>query len=183
MEQGRRHHIGFCAFILLAFLLVDLAAAPAFAQSDRPLEDEAQEAQARTLMQEIRCVVCQNQSIVDSNADIAGDLRRIIRKQVSEGKSNDAIKAFLVDRYGDWVLLSPPLNPGTVFLWLSPVLFLLIGGIIVLKKQHKQSSTLTPTALSDSEKQALQALLEEEVMPDDNNDTDGSPRKMGESET
>ncbi|MBL4789153.1 MAG: cytochrome c-type biogenesis protein CcmH [Kordiimonadaceae bacterium] len=120
------------AFVLLAVIAVFSATA-----SDTPLKDPAQEAVARELMKEIRCLVCQNQSIEDSNADLAKDLRDIVREQVALGSSPDQVRAYLVDRYGDWVLLKPPVNRLTWFLWGSP--FLLLAGVLiaVVSSRHK----------------------------------------------
>jgi cytochrome c-type biogenesis protein CcmH len=99
--------------------------------SDNPadrLKDPAQEARARVLFQELRCVVCQNESIDDSEADLAQDLRRIVRAQIGEGRSDAQIRAFLVQRYGDFILLKPPLNPANAILWFAPLALLLAGG-------------------------------------------------------
>jgi cytochrome c-type biogenesis protein CcmH len=99
--------------------------------ADRPsdrLKDPAEEARARGLFQQLRCVVCQNESIDDSEADLAQDLRRIVRGQIAAGRTDGQIRAFLVQRYGDFILLKPPLTPGNAVLWLGPLALLLIGG-------------------------------------------------------
>lgn len=132
-------------------------AAAAVAVDEKPLADPEQEALARSLMKEIRCLVCQNQSIEDSNADLAKDLRKIVRERVSFGDSSENVRAYLVDRYGDWVLLEPPLNKSTLFLWGSPFLFLLlvILGIVAARKR-----TVPPVPLSSEEQQKLEQLLQ-----------------------
>lgn len=140
--------------IITAFALI-LITFTAFAD-DIPLTDPTQEAYARSLMKEIRCLVCQNQSIEDSNADLAIDLRNIVREQVVAGKSHTEIKAYLVDRYGDWVLLKPPVRSDTMFLWGSPLLILLIIFLIVAFSRKKQAA---PVALSDEEKAKIDDLL------------------------
>lgn len=115
---------------LLAFL-----AAPAFAQSSLPparyaytqLEDPRQEAQARGLMESLRCLVCQGQSIADSDADMAGDMRALVRERIAAGEKPEAVRAWLIDRYGNWVSYKPPVEPLTWPLWAAPVLMLAAG--------------------------------------------------------
>lgn len=119
--------------LLLAFALV--LAAPAFADSSLPpaaladtqLADPRQERQAKALMEEIRCLVCQGQSIADSNAEMAGDMRALIRRRIQAGESPESIRAWLVARYGHWVSYDPPLEPLTWPLWALPVLLVLAG--------------------------------------------------------
>lgn len=98
---------------------------------DTPLPDSAQEARARAMFHEIRCVVCQSESVADSPADVAQDIRNLIRERISEGDSDEAIKAYLVSRYGDAVLMAPPLETRTWLLWFGPLLLLLSGGLAV----------------------------------------------------
>lgn len=98
---------------------------------EEALPDAAQEARARSLFRELRCVVCQGQSIDESNADLAADLRQIVRGKIVEGESDETIKTFLVDRYGVFVLMRPPMRSDTYLLWFGPVLLLLIGGGMV----------------------------------------------------
>jgi len=103
---------------------------PALAmQPEERLNDSGLEARARTISREIRCLVCQNQSIDNSDADLAHDLRRIIRERLTAGDSDAAVKDFLVARYGDFVLLRPPFRLSTIFLWLIPFAILVGGGI------------------------------------------------------
>jgi len=121
--------------LLLAALIVGLAAAPVLADSDMPpaplaytqLPDARQEAQAQALMQTIRCLVCQGQSIADSDAELAGDMRAMVRARIAAGEKPEAIRAWLVRRYGAWVSYEPPLDRTTWLLWAAPVLFVLIG--------------------------------------------------------
>lgn len=133
------------------------AAALAVAVDEKPLDNPALEAQARELMKEIRCLQCQNQSIEDSNADIARDLRALIRERIALGDSPENVKAYLVDRYGDWVLLKPPVKTSTYFLWGSPFLVVLI--IAFLLARRKQETTVA-SPLTDDEKAQLNELLE-----------------------
>jgi cytochrome c-type biogenesis protein CcmH len=119
-------------------LLIPLAmliAAPAYADSSMPaasladtqLSDPAKEAQAKALMESIRCLVCQSQSVVDSNADLAGDMRALIRRRIQDGENPEAVRAWLIQRYGDWVTYDPPVSARTGFLWALPLLLLLLG--------------------------------------------------------
>ncbi|MGA9580527.1 MAG: cytochrome c-type biogenesis protein [Allosphingosinicella sp.] len=116
----------------LAFLLTS---APAFAQSALPpapyayaqLEDPRQEAQARALMETLRCLVCQGQSIADSDAEMAGDMRSLVRERIAAGEKPEAIRTWLVDRYGAWVSYKPPVEPVTWPLWAAPVLLVALG--------------------------------------------------------
>ena len=113
------------ALLLAAIcLLADLAAA---VEPDEILDDPALEARAREISRELRCVVCQNENIDSSNADLARDLRLLVRERLKAGDSNEEVIAFVVDRYGDFVLLRPPMRVGTYFLWFGPLLFVLIG--------------------------------------------------------
>ncbi len=112
-----------------AGLIVSLLAGPAHAVSDpaEMLPDPAQETRAEQVGRQLRCLVCQNESIEDSNADLAKDLRRLVRTQIAAGATDDAATAWVVARYGDFVRLSPPFNAVTAALWTSPVLAVLAG--------------------------------------------------------
>ena len=117
-----------------AFFLVialSIAATLSMAAYEEALPDAAQEARARSLFRELRCVVCQGQSIDESNAELAADLRQIVRGKIVEGESDEAIKSFLVDRYGVFVLMRPPMRSDTYLLWFGPALLLLMGGGMV----------------------------------------------------
>lgn len=122
-------------FFLLSVLFLGLAV-PSIAQDRLPpapyayqqLKDPAQEARAKALMEELRCLVCQGQSIADSDAPLAGDMRHEVRSKIAAGESPDEIKSWLVARYGNWVSYDPPFDGATAFLWLGPLLFLAIGG-------------------------------------------------------
>lgn len=108
---------------------------------DTPLPDPEKEALARSIMKDIRCVVCQNQSIEDSNAELAKDLRVLIRERVAAGEKADDIQTFLVARYGEWVLLKPPVNQSTYFLWASPFLVLLVLAAALVARRRAQPQT------------------------------------------
>jgi len=110
-------------------------AAPALADSslppatwaDRQLPDARQEAKADALMEELRCLVCQGQSIADSDAELAGDMRHLVRTRIASGQSPAQVRRWLVERYGNWVSYEPPLEPATWPLWLAPLLLLGLG--------------------------------------------------------
>jgi cytochrome c-type biogenesis protein CcmH len=133
---------------------------------DKPLPDPQMEAQARAFMRDIRCVVCQSQSIDESDAEIAAQLRNAIREQMAAGKSPAEIRAFLVARYGDFVLMKPPFKASTLLLWISPFVLVAIGlGIILLQRRRKTSAPdagLAPPDLSESERARVQKLLKGE---------------------
>ena len=112
------------------------------AQSVEPgeiLKNKEQELRARDISKNIRCMVCQNQSIDESNAPLARDLRILIREKIKDGKNNDEIYKFLTDRYGDFILLKPPFKLSTLVLWLLPFIFLVIGIFIVLSHNKKSN--------------------------------------------
>lgn len=119
-------------------LLALVIAAPALADPSTPpaalaytqLRDPAQEAQARDLMVTLRCVVCQGQSIADSDASMAGDMRALVRSRVAAGESPEAIRGWLIERYGDYVTYDPPFGAATWPLWLAPIVLLVLGAVI-----------------------------------------------------
>ena len=111
------------------------------------------EARAKALQKELRCLVCQGQSIDDSNAELATDLKRLIREQIQSGQSDDAIKEFLVARYGIFVLMEPPVRNDTYFLWFVPVVLLLLGGAAIgttVMRSRRRLSSEPPSESLDS---------------------------------
>ena len=145
---------------MLAALLPAFALSPAFGLSpDELLKDPALEHRARALSAQLRCLVCQNQSIDDSDAPLAKDLRTLVREQLSAGKSDEEIMAFVVARYGEFVLLKPRLTPGTILLWGTPFAVLLIaGGALLLRRRRVETAPEMP--LTEAERQALQRVTE-----------------------
>lgn len=131
---------------LLAALLV-LIAGPALADSAMPdaqyantqLSDPAQEAKARDLMLTLRCLVCQGQSIADSDADMAGDMRALVRKKIEAGESPTDIRMWLIERYGDWVSYDPVFTRLTAVLWIAPLVFILLGFFIARGRFKKRA--------------------------------------------
>jgi cytochrome c-type biogenesis protein CcmH len=141
------------------FLLM-LAAGPALAVGDPAdqLPDPAQEERARVIGRELRCMVCQNQSIEDSDADLARDLRRIVREQVAQGKPDEVVLTFVHERYGDFVLLKPPLKPETALLWGMPAIALLAGALLIRGMRRRQAAASGPPELTQAERDRLAQL-------------------------
>ncbi|MBB3914922.1 cytochrome c-type biogenesis protein CcmH [Rhizobium pisi] len=145
--------------LLLAFALL-LMAAPAFAVNpDEVLADPALEARARALSAELRCMVCQNQSIDDSNADLAKDLRLLVRERITDGDSDEAVLNYIVSRYGEFVLLKPRFSVKTALLWGAPVLLVLAGGLSLLLFARKRAGKPTGSKLTADEQARLGELL------------------------
>ena len=145
---------------LAAIVVLLLSFGPALALSpDELLKDPAQEHRARAISAELRCLVCQNQSIDDSDAPLARDLRTLVREQIVAGKSDAEIMDFVVARYGDYVLLKPRLNAGTMLLWATPFLVLLIAGSALFLRRRKPAPE-PERPLSDKEREVLQKALE-----------------------
>jgi cytochrome c-type biogenesis protein CcmH len=114
-------------------LLADSNLPPAY-WSDRQLPDPKQEAQAEALMEQLRCLVCQGQSIADSDAELAGDMRDLVRRRIAAGEKPAAIRAWLVQRYGTWISYKPSSEPAAWPLWLAPLVLLLIGGCLIRRR-------------------------------------------------
>ena len=117
-------------------------ASPALADSDLPaarwaneqLPDPRQEAEAKALMEELRCLVCQGQSIADSDAELAGDMRALVRQRIAAGEKPEQVREWLIERYGNWVSYRPPVEPVTWPLWAAPILLLLAGAWLLRKR-------------------------------------------------
>jgi cytochrome c-type biogenesis protein CcmH len=132
---------------LIALAAAAMLAAPAVGQSQlapaeyayKQLPDPRQEAQAKALMETLRCLVCQGQSIADSDADMAGDMRSLVRRRIAAGESPEQIRTWLVQRYGNWVTYDPPLEPITWPLWAAPVL-LLVAGLFLIRGRFKRKA-------------------------------------------
>jgi cytochrome c-type biogenesis protein CcmH len=151
---------------MLVALVALACMAGAAADPAERLPDPAQEARAREIFREVRCLVCQNESIDDSEAALAGDLRQVVRDQVKQGRSDKQIRAFLVERYGEFVLFKPPFSAGNALLWATPAIALIVGGVLMaLLLRRRPASTAdgedTP-ALSQVEEARLQVLLKDE---------------------
>ena len=123
--------------MLVPLALLLAAAAPL---ADAPLPDPAREAQARALMHELRCLVCQHQSIADSDAEMAGDMRALVRERIAAGQTPDQVRDYLVSRYGDWVTFAPPVRGATGLLWAAPLLFLGLGAALAVRSFRKRAA-------------------------------------------
>ena len=121
------------AVVVAQPLLADSNLPPAY-WSDRQLPDAQQEAQAQELMEQLRCLVCQGQSIADSDAELAGDMRDLVRRRIAAGEKPDAIRAWLIQRYGTWISYKPTAEPAAWPLWLAPLALLVIGALLVRRR-------------------------------------------------
>lgn len=143
--------------LILAFLIT---AAPAFAVNpDEVLSDPALEARARTISAELRCMVCQNQSIDDSNADLARDLRLLVRNRLTQGDTDQQVIDYIVSRYGEFVLLKPRFGEKTLILWGAPVLLALAGGFALFIYGRRNRARPTGKPLSEAEAKELENIL------------------------
>ncbi|RIK93620.1 MAG: cytochrome C biogenesis protein CcmH [Proteobacteria bacterium] len=143
--------------LILAIVVYPLMAL-AVGVDEARLSDPALEARARDLMKELRCLVCQNQSIDESDADLAKDLRHIVRERIAAGDSDAAVRRYLVDRYGDWVLLDPPMNARMMVLWLAPLGLVVVAAttlIVVLRRRRREAAA----PLTAEEEKRLRAIL------------------------
>ncbi len=151
-------------FRLFALALLILTPQIGFAvEPGEILPDPALESRARALSTELRCLVCQNQSIDDSQAPLAKDLRMIVRERLTAGDSDDAVRTYLVQRYGDFILLKPPFKIETLLLWLTPLAVLALGALALLRSGRRgvAAAAGSSAALSDDEKQKLAGILGE----------------------
>ena len=139
--------------VLLVVLLACAGVAHAQAIEPLPFANHAQEVRFQHLTRELRCLVCQNENLADSNAELARDLRLEVFKLMQQGKTDEQIKQYLVARYSTFVLYNPPLQPGTVLLWFGPALILVAGGLVVLvavRKRRRDGAPIeTPTDNGD----------------------------------
>lgn len=146
-------------FALSFFAALAFAGAAIALEPGEMLKDPALEARARALTKTLRCMVCQNESIDESNAPLARDLRVLVRERIAAGDSDAEVREFLVARYGEFILLQPRFGARTFFLWASPVLVILLGGAgLFFALRGKRTP---PPPLSDEEKRRLAALLDE----------------------
>ena len=149
-------HCLFAAILACSLLLA--GGAWAIGDPNEALPDKAQESRAVAIGQQLRCLVCQNESIEDSGADLARDLRRLVRQQVAAGQSDEQVVQWLVARYGNFVRLSPPFEWSTVLLWGSPLVAVLVGGGIALFARQRRPAA--PAPLDAAEQARLRSLLD-----------------------
>lgn len=142
-------------------------------------EDPAIEARMLAMAQELRCLVCQNQTVAASDSDFSNDIRREMRAMMKNGMSNEQIRDFLVQRYGDFILFKPPVKTKTLPLWFGPIVLLIIGtSVLVLMLRRRNRGGLENASLSEADHQRAAALLQQDSTPDsggDNNTSEGRP--------
>ena len=148
--------------LLLAFFLTGAAHA---VEPHEMLKDPVLEARARDVSKHLRCVVCPNETIDESNADIARDMRLLLRARILAGDTNEEVIAFLVSRYGDYVLLKPRFTPRTYLLWFGPFIVLALGALIVFRRLRGTPAAAGPVPLTPEEKAALEELAPGERTP------------------
>jgi cytochrome c-type biogenesis protein CcmH len=153
--------IQFLRTILFAIALLVTNQSVAWEPSE-VLADPALESRAREISAQLRCLVCQNQSIDDSSADLAKDLRLLVRERLTAGDSDDDVFSFLVARYGNFILLKPKLAINTLLLWGLPLLLLIIGGFIIFRSVRKQTIPSQNNDLSGVEKAKIAQILDEQ---------------------
>jgi cytochrome c-type biogenesis protein CcmH len=153
------------ALLVMTALLLATAWPSRAVNPDEMLADPALEARAREISQGLRCVVCQNESIDESNADLAGDLRRLVRERLTAGDSDQQVVQFIVDRYGDFVLLRPPVKPATYPLWAAPVVILAIATTIIILYLRRRRRGTPPPPLTAAEQSRLDELMRADREP------------------
>ncbi|MDF2466779.1 MAG: cytochrome c-type biosis protein CcmH [Ramlibacter sp.] len=147
---------------LAALLLLALAMATGFAKDAAPLaEDPVVEARLIAISEEMRCLVCQNESLAGSRSDLANDLRRELRTLIKAGKTDAEIREFMVERYGDFVLYRPPVKPTTWLLWAGPFLLMITGVVVLLVYLRRRNRAVGDEVLTDEESSRAAALLKE----------------------
>lgn len=141
-------------------ILIALSVSSVFARDALPLADDpVTEQRLISISEEMRCLVCQNESLAGSRSDLANDLRREIRTLISEGKTDDQIRSFMVERYGDFVLYRPPVKPVTWLLWIGPFVILGIGIAGLLMYLRRRNNSVPNVVLTDADNQKIDALL------------------------
>ena len=156
MIRTLRH--GLAAGLLAALLLTGFSTASFAVRPDEMLSDPALEARAEAISRDIRCVVCQSESIEESDADIAHELRVIVREQLKAGATDEQVRAYLVARYGDFVLLKPPFKAKTALIWTGPFL-LLLGAGIGIYLYYRRAKRTEATPLTAAEQARLERFL------------------------
>src|SRR5215468_4463065 len=151
-----RHRAFVISFVLA---LACIAAIPTRAQVAQPLEDPAIEARMKNLTKQLRCLVCQNETLADSQAQLAEDLRREIREQIKAGKSDQEIMAYATQRYGDFILYNPPVKATTYLLWFGPFLLLVIGSVLLFRFLKQRRALIETKPLTAEERRRAEKLL------------------------
>ncbi len=152
-------------FSFVALVLTIFCSSPSLSvEPNEVMRNQALEARAREISKGLRCVVCQNQSIDDSNAGLARDMRLLVRKRIIAGDSDAQVTDYLVSRYGDYILLNPPLKRATYVLWFGPLIIVALGLLIIFIffKRSKRTVVGTPRALTESEHRRVETMLKDE---------------------
>lgn len=144
--------------LVFAFVALLLCTAPIAAQDTTAPNEAEIDGRTETISKTLRCVVCQNQSIYDSNAPLAEDMRKLVKKRVEAGDSDDQVREYLRDRYGDYVLMSPPLQTNTILLWAGPAILILLGGFWFLLRLRGQPAA-QKVDLTDEERARIATAL------------------------
>jgi cytochrome c-type biogenesis protein CcmH len=146
------------AALAVLFLALTLAGSAIAVEPDEMLKDPAQEARAEAIGRQLRCPVCKTESIEESDADFTKDLRKVVREQVAQGKTDAQVLDFMHDRYGDFILLRPPFKSTTWALWLAPPVLLVLGGIFAFFMTRRRPSMVDAEPLTPAEQAAVEAL-------------------------
>jgi cytochrome c-type biogenesis protein CcmH len=154
--------------LLSLFLLFSLTSSQASTLAEYTFEDPSQHDDFRAIIEEMRCLVCQNESLAGSNAELAVDLRNEVYDMMKNGQSKDDVINFMVARYGDFVLYSPPLKPSTYPIWFGPLIVFLVGGIVVFRILRRKNLS-QETELTEEEQQRLESLLKQSTEQRDTN--------------
>jgi cytochrome c-type biogenesis protein CcmH len=145
----------------LFLVVLAFAASPAIAKDAQPLADDPQlEERVMAVSRELRCLVCQNETLADSRADLAIDLRNQIREQMKAGKGDKEVIAFVTARYGDFVLYRPPIRPSTYLLWFGPFILLLAGLVLLFRYVRRRRELIVETPLTPDERRRAEVLLQ-----------------------
>jgi cytochrome c-type biogenesis protein CcmH len=144
--------------LLLLFACLSSSSFAGMADYDYPFESDEQKADFRELTEELRCLVCQNQSLAGSDAELAQDLRREVYNMMKEGKTKDDVIEFMVSRYGDFVLYEPPMKPSTYPLWFGPLFILAIGGVLLVRTLMRKKGS-KEVELTEADQEKLAKLL------------------------
>ncbi|MET0089492.1 MAG: cytochrome c-type biogenesis protein [Candidatus Thiodiazotropha sp.] len=154
--------------VLVCLLVFSLMPVMASTLAEYTFDDPKKHDEFRSIIEEMRCLVCQNESLAGSNADLAVDLRNEIYDMMKQGHDKDDIVKFMVARYGDFVLYNPPLKPTTYPIWFGPVIIFVVGALVLLRILKRKSRS-QETDLSDEERQRLASLLNQSTDPRDTN--------------
>ena len=147
--------------ILIAIAIGFLCIAPLRAQVAQPIEDPAIEARMKNLTKQLRCLVCQNETLADSQAQLAEDLRREIREQIKAGRSDQEILAYATQRYGDFILYNPPVKATTYLLWFGPFVLLVLGSFLLFRFLKQRRTMIEAKPLTAEERRRAEKLLRE----------------------